>query len=80
MISSWGMEGDGRPTTEEAAVACGRGCGGRTVLLTPPHETKTISMRFVDRGLVGMVRETMQPAHVSVWLRPNTLPKGAQAE
>ena len=46
----------------------------------PPHETKTISMRFVGRGLVGMVRETMQPAHVSVWLRPATVPKGEQAE
>jgi hypothetical protein len=46
----------------------------------PPHETKTISMRFVCRGLVGMVRETMQPAHVSLWLRANTLPKGEQAE
>src|SRR5829696_6291906 len=42
----------------------------------PPHETKTISMRFVGRGSVGMVRETVQPAHVAVRLRPNTLPKG----
>jgi hypothetical protein len=46
----------------------------------PPHETKTISMRFVGRDLVGMVGETMQPAHVSVWLRPETAPKGEQAE
>ena len=73
------MERDGRPTAE-VAVACGRGCGGRVLHLTPPRETKTFSMRFVGRSLVGAVRETKQPAHVAVWLRPNTLPKGEQAE
>jgi len=35
-------------------------------------------LKVLSEDLVGVVRETIQPAHVSLWLRPDSASKGKQ--